>query len=431
MNENNWQAKWSQTQLQGILREQRNAFWQRPIGVKREQLATVLQYADAPHAVIVSGLRRAGKSTLLLQLAHTLGENAFYYISFDDDRFLGFAADDADTLLNALVQAFGQRRIFIIDEVQNIEGWERFARRWMDQGYKLYITGSNAALLSRELGTRLTGRYLPVELLPFSFGEYLTWAQQQGHVDATILPTPSTLVERALLNRALSTYLQVGGIPEALQYPNLPILRTLYDDVIYRDIATRHRIEAIRALKELAFQVLSNPAGLVSFSKIKQQLGIGNVTTVKNYLQFLEDSWLIFTTYLYDASVKRQQIAPKKAYGIDTGLVNTVGFHTSPNSGHLLENVVFLALRRKTTNIHYALTPSGYEIDFYLPDQRLLVQVAQQLTNPQTYAREIRALQDGLAMFKGAKGLLLSTDAEHFDAPQDDIQICSVSEWLL
>ena len=130
------------------------------------------QAADLPHAVIVSGLRRVGKSTLLVQAAHKLGKDKFYYINFEDDRFLGFEAQDANYLYQILVELFGERKIFILDEVQNIPEWERFVRRFMDMGFKFYITGSNASLLSRELGTRLTGRYVPIELFPFSFKEF-------------------------------------------------------------------------------------------------------------------------------------------------------------------------------------------------------------------------------------------------------------------
>jgi predicted AAA+ superfamily ATPase len=427
MTEIRWQAKWSGSQIQTIVREQFEAFWRRPPGIERTQLAQVLRAAQSPHAVIVSGLRRVGKSTLLAQAARRLGEDAFYYVSFDDERFLGFAADDANALLSALAEVFGERRAFVLDEVQNIAGWERFARRWMDQGFKLYITGSNAALLSRELGTRLTGRYVPIELFPFSFGEYLAWRGAPVS-DAT----GRTTLEQARLNRELTAYLRSGGIPEPLQFPELPLLRALYDDVLYRDIAARHHVEEIRALRELAFQLISNPAGLVSFNKLKQQLGLGSVTTVKNYVQYLEDSWLVMTANVFDASVKRQQIAPKKVFGIDTGLMNAVGFHASPNTGHLLENLVYLALRRATREVYYYATPAGHEVDFYLPGDRLFVQVAQHLAHPGTYEREVRALREAMTDVKGSRGLILSTDADaragHGDA---GLEIRDLAAWLL
>ena len=131
----------------------------------------------SPHAVIISGLRRVGKSTLLAQLAHRLGQDRFYYINFEDDRFMGFGAEDANDLYQSLAEVFGERKVWIVDEIQNVPGWEHFVRRFMDMGFKFYITGSNASLLSRELGSRLTGRYVPVELFPFSFTEFLRFRQ--------------------------------------------------------------------------------------------------------------------------------------------------------------------------------------------------------------------------------------------------------------
>jgi predicted AAA+ superfamily ATPase len=377
--------------------------------------------------VIISGLRRVGKSTLLSQMAHTLGKDAFFYVNFEDDRLLGFKAEDADDLYQMLVEVFGNRKIFIMDEVQNVSGWEHFVRRFMDLGMKFFISGSNASLLSRELGTRLTGRYIPVELFPFSFEEYLEFCGE-----TTPDPQRMTTVDRAQLQGQLNTYLQSGGIPDALKYPDLPLLRILYDDVLYRDIATRHRIDAVTALKELAFYLISNPASLVSFNKLKEQLRLGSVNTVSSYINHMENSWLIFTLNLYDFSVKRQQIAPKKIYCIDTGLSHSVGFSFSPNMGKLLENLVFLALRRQTHDIYYYVTPGGYEIDFYLPEKKQLIQVAQHMENPATREREFRALEDAANRLNSHNAIILS-DANENDLEINGmpVQIRSIAEWLI
>lgn len=410
-----------------MLLEQFQAFWQRDTGIEREKLAEIDKAASVPYAVIVSGLRRVGKSTLLAQVAHRLREDAFYYINFEDDRFLGFRAEDADDLYQMLVEVFGERKIFIIDEIQNIPGWEHFVRRFMDLGLKFYITGSNASLLSRELGTRLTGRYIPIELFPFSFTEYLKFRDEP-------IPdlTRMTTVERARLKAAMNAYLQAGGIPDALKYPELPLLRTLYDDVLYRDIATRHRIDAVTALKEMAFYLISNPASLVSFNKLKEQLKLGSVNTISSYIDYMENSWLIFALNLYDFSVKRQQIAPKKIFCIDTGLSNTVGFNFSPNTGKLLENLVFLTLRRQTREIYYYTTPAGYEVDFYLPEKRQLIQVAQHLENPSTRDREVRALEDAVKGVNTQSALILSdANDEGFEINGIPVKILSVSEWMI
>jgi hypothetical protein len=427
MNENNWKSKWSKDQIKAILLEQYQAFWQHDTGIERAQLSEIERLAQLPHAVIISGLRRVGKSTLLAQLAHRLGQDQFYYINFEDDRFLGFQAADANDLYQVLLELFGERHVFVIDEVQNIPGWEHFVRRFMDMGIKFYIIGSNASLLSRELGTRLTGRYIPVELFPFSFAEFL-------HLKGYVRPDLArlTTADKARLQQHLDEYLRLGGLPDPLKYPNLPLLRTLYDDVLYRDIATRYHIEEVRALKELAFYLMSNPASLVSFNKLKAQFHLGSVNTIKNYVEYLENSWLLFTLNVYDYSLKRQQIAPKKVYSIDTGLSNAVGFAFSANTGKLLENMVFLALRRTTDDIYYYTTPTGYEVDFYLPGSHQLIQVAQNLDNPATREREVRALVDALRALNLTSALLLTdSNADPVTEAGLTITIRSLAEWLL
>jgi predicted AAA+ superfamily ATPase len=410
-----------------MLLEQFQAFWRRDTGIERTQLAELERAAPLPHAVIISGLRRAGKSTLLAQLAHRLGEDRFYYVNFEDERFLGFAAEDANDLYALLVELFGERGIFVVDEIQNVPGWEHFVRRFMELGLKFYITGSNASLLSRELGSRLTGRYVPVELFPFSFPEFLRF---RGHVVPDLARL--TTVDAARLQGYLGEYRRLGGIPEPLKYPELPLARTLYDDVLYRDIATRYRIEEVRALKELAFYLMSNPASPVSFNKLKEQLRLGSVNTVKNYVEYLENSWLVFTTNVYDYSVKRQQVAAKKVYAIDTGLANAVGFVFSPNTGKLLENLVFLALRRRTSEIYYYTSSAGFEVDFYLPETRELIQVSQNLAQPATREREVRALTDAMRGLELSRGLILAdANAEPILESGLTIEVRSLAEWLL
>jgi predicted AAA+ superfamily ATPase len=427
MNENLWKSRWSKDQVRSMLLEQFDSFWKRETGIPRERLVEVEQASSLPHAVIISGLRRVGKSTLLAQMANKLGRDAFYYLNFEDDRFLGFQAEDANDLYQSLVEIFGERKIFVIDEIQNISGWEHFVRRFMDTGFKFYITGSNASLLSRELGTRLTGRYVPIELFPFSFREFL---QFRG------LPAPDpgrmTTADKGLLQSALDEYLQSGGIPDALKYPELPLLRTLYDDVLYRDIATRYKLEAVSALKELAFFLISNPASLVSFNKLKDQFHLGSVNTIKSYIDHMENSWLVFTMNLHDFSVKRQQIAPKKIYCIDSGFSNAVGFGFSPNTGKLLENLVFLTLRQQIKEVFYYASPGGFEVDFYLPEKQQLVQVTQTLENPATRERELRALSEAVRSVKAKSALILANSNEDgVEVNGVPVEVRSTAEWLV
>jgi predicted AAA+ superfamily ATPase len=427
MNENSWKSRWNKELIKAMLLEQMQAFWQRDTGIVRTQLAEIEMAKGLPHAVIVSGLRRAGKSTLLAQMAHHLGIDQFYYINFEDDRFLGFQAEDATDLYKVLLEVFGERKIFIIDEVQNIPGWEHFVRRFMDMGFKFYITGSNASLLSKELGTRLTGRYVPIELLPFSFKVFM---QFQGETVSDL--SRMTTADAARLQNSLQSYLQLGGIPDALKYPEFPLLRTLYDDVLYRDIATRYRLDAVTIIKELAFFLMSNPASLISFNKLKERFQVGSVNTIKSYIGYMENSWLFFTLNVYDFSVKRQQIAPKKVCCIDTGLANAIGFGFSPNTGKLLENLIYLALRRKTKDIYYFSSPGGYEVDFYLPKKQQLIQVAQSLDHPAVRDREFRALQEAMRIVKVKSALILADASEDMvKINGTPVEIQSATQWLL
>ena len=226
--------------------------------------------------------------------------------------------------------------------------------------------------------------------------------------------------------------MQAGGIPEPLKYPEMALPRTLYDDVLYRDIATRHRIDDVRALRELAYFLMSNPAAPVSYNKLKEQLRLGSVNTIKNYVEFLENSWLIFTVNVYDYSVKRQQIAPTTGYAIDTGLANAVGFTFSPNHGRLLENLVFLALRRQTRAIYYYRAADDYEVDFFLPETRQLIQVTQSLAAPAVREREVRALTATMQALDIDHAVILTdAGADPITLEGATIEIRAVAQWLL
>ncbi len=372
--------------LASVLQEQRDDFKRKDRGVKRELLTKIEPYIDTPHAIVISGLRRVGKSTFLAQIADAWLDN-YYVVSFEDERLLHFSSDHFDMLHETLITLFGECTTFLFDEIQNVPEWERFVRRMIDKGYKFIITGSNASLLSQELGTRLTGRHVTVELFPFSFGEYMTYNNKPVPTH-----TPYTTHERAALASLVEQYLIKGGIPDTLKYPQLPIHKTLYDDVLYRDIAARYGVESLTSLKELSYYLMSNSATYISYNKLKELLKVGSVNTITSYIEYLHNSWLIFTVNKYAWSIKTQQIAAKKIYTIDTGLMNNVGFSFSPNKGRLMENIVFLHLRKQTSEIFYYKTQRDYEVDFYLPHHNELWQVALHLNDEHTKEREIRAL---------------------------------------
>jgi len=398
--------------LKEILLDQRAVFEKKRPGTPRDVLAEVERHMKKPHAITLAGVRRCGKSTLLRQIADRFLGSGYHYCHFEDERLLGFEARDFAPLHEVLIECFGEQKVMLLDEVQNAPGWEAFVRRMIESGRKFVITGSNAALLSRELGSKLTGRHVTVDVFPFSFREYL---RHLGLVadDALLLQASG----RAALARHLEAYRQGGGFPEPLVYESPDLLAQLYDDILYRDVATRHDIKNTRALRELALYYMSNVATLVSFNKLKASLGLGSVTTVSAYTDFLVQAFVMATVPVYDASVKRRSIAPKKAYAVDTGLANRVSLSFSRNLGALTENMVFLELLRRGTDLSYYRTASGREVDFACRRGRALaelIQVTLSLADPQVRRREVEAVGEALAEQNLEMGLVL-TESEHED----------------
>ncbi|KKQ59335.1 hypothetical protein A3H81_00200 [Candidatus Daviesbacteria bacterium RIFCSPLOWO2_02_FULL_38_18] len=416
------------SEIRTLLIEQQKELLRKDLGVERVRLAEITLYKDTPFTVVISGLRRAGKSTLLAQLAHKFyPDNEYFYVNFEDERFLTFTVSDFAKLHEQLIELFGNKKIFLLDEIQNIEGWERFVNRMIAAGYKFYITGSNASFLSKELGTKLTGRYIPIELFPFSFEEYLQFKK-------VVVPDMNklTTVEKGELKNSFWEYLKKGGIPQALQYPELPIHKTLYDDILNRDIGARYKLTGIKPLRELTFYLLSNISALVSYNKLKELLQLGSVNTVSSYIDYLGASWLLFAMNRYAFSVKKQQIANKKVYCIDTGLVKSVAFSFSEDRGKFLENIVFLKLRRlNDEDLYYYKTEKDREVDFYLPKQKTFIQVSQTLTDPATREREVQALVEAMEEIKGDSAFIVTEDEkETLSVGNKIISIIPVYEWL-
>ncbi len=421
-------TKLTRDQLALTLKEQHQDFTSRDLGVEREILARLKQVVSSPQVTVITGLRRVGKSTLLAQMAQRYFRDGFYFVNFEDERLLNFQASDFDLLHETLISLFGKKHVFLFDEIQNVPEWERFVRRLHDRGYKVVLTGSNASLLSRELGSRLTGRSVRVELFPFSFIEYLRFRNIKiKRLDLL------TTEQKGNLRKLANEYILAGGIPDALKYPELEIHRLLYEDVLYRDIAVRYRLSNVKGLKELAFYLVSTTGNLVSFNKLKNLLKLGSVNTVINYIDYLENSWLFFTLNKYAYSVKEQQIAAKKVYSIDTGLARSVGFSFSGNEGRLMENVVFLHLKRRYRSIYYYKTQKDYEVDFFIPEAGTFLQAAYLFETLKIREREIRALIAAAQEQKNADQLVVVTESEKLRIKEAGfiIQVKPLYEWLL
>src|SRR3989338_5173477 len=311
--------------------------------VRRTILSKITELSGTPFIIIISGVRRCGKSTVL---QHIRTDNC-YYINFDDDRLINFTVDDFQLMYDILIELFGQKKIFIFDEIQNVQGWERFVRRLHNEKMKIYISGSNSNMLSTELGTRLTGRNVSLSMFPFSFSEYLE-LKELSHRTANI-----TSSERALLKRAYNDYITEGGFPKYLITKKEDYLRTLYENIIYRDIITRYKLTYEKTIKQTTYYIASNVGKELSFNTLKKLTGLTSATTIKQYLEYLENSFLAFLVPRYSASLKRQIYSPKKVYFIDTCLARLLGFRPGGDQGRLMENVVFLSLKRKNHEIYF------------------------------------------------------------------------------
>ncbi len=347
---------------------------------------------NSSHIKIISGIRRAGKSTLMTQLIKKTTN--YHHLNFEDPRLINFKFSDFEKLNEIFQEISPKTNTYFFDEIQNIPDWERPIRYMHDQGKKIILTGSNASLLSKELGTKLTGRHLRFELFPFSFEEYLTYFNKKRSLSS------------------FKRYFKDGGFPEYLKSYESELLMELFNDTITRDIIVRHKIREQNEIKSLAIYLLSNISCEFSFNKLKKLLNLGSVNTVISYISYLEDSYLIFTIPKFDYSYKKQLVNPKKVYSIDHGLSRNVSTSFSKNDGRILENIVFLSLRRKHKDIYY-FKDKG-ECDFVIKEGTKITKAIQVCLNinEDNKDREINGLLEAIKTFKLKEGYIITLDQE-------------------
>jgi predicted AAA+ superfamily ATPase len=344
------------------------------------------------HALVVTGIRRCGKSTLVHQFVKKLKRD-FFYLNFDDLRLADFSHTDFH-LLDKVIADSGAKLIFF-DEVQSAEHWELYVRQKLDEGFQLVITGSNASLLSRELGTRLTGRHLSKELFPFSYREFCAFTKRKAGPDS------------------LENYLERGGFPEYLKTGNTDILTQFQSDILYRDIAVRYGLRDAASLRRLFVYLVSNPAQKISPSKLRQTAGVKSPTTVLEYISYFEAAYLVNLLPCFAWSVKAQSLAPKKIYIADPGIIKTSSVSFSGNKGALLENFVSNCLRSVTRDVFYYSDKNGYECDFIVKphEQPRCIQSCWELTK-EDQDREINGLLQAMEYFDQKKGIILTYNTE-------------------
>jgi len=337
----------SKSSLKAVILDQKSTFNKGLINyIPRDIEGDLYKNMNTGFIIIISGIRRAGKSTLLNKIRNDSKEKN-YYLNFDDERLINFTVDDFQTLIETFLELYGKENTFYFDEIQNIKGWERFIRRLHDENKNILLTGSNSSMLSSELGTHLTGRYLEWTLFPFSFKEFLDFNKIK--IDIKKMTTEN----KVLLIKTFKSYLKNGGFPEYLRTQNPDVLRLLYENIIYKDVITRYNLTKEQSLKDLVHFISSNVGKEVTFGSLAKIIGVIKGSTVKDYLSYLENSFLSFILHKYDYSLKKQFLSPKKVYLIDTGLINTVGFRFSEDIGRILENIIFLELKRNKNEIFY------------------------------------------------------------------------------
>jgi len=407
-------------------------------GVPRRQRIDVLP----GKATVLIGVRRGGKSTYLFQLMQRLLDDGvrrenILYLNFFDDRLHDLRREGLGLITEAYYSLYPRKKnsetvYCFFDEIQAVDGWEPFVDRLMrTEQCQVYITGSSARMLSREIATQMRGRALSWELFPFSFREFLDY---QGIESTGALSTK----RRLLVQHAFAEYWETGGFPEVAgldRHLRVKVHQEYFRAVLFRDLIERHDVSHPKALTDLAHRLVDNTSSLYSINRLTGYLKSLShkvpKSAVSDYLEWFEDAYFLFTVGIFDTSIARRKTNPRKIYCIDHALVTSVSSGILLNSGHLLENLVFTALRRVSSEIYYCKTKGGLEVDFIAQMGnrfQLLVQVCESIVEPRTRKREVKALGQAMAELGLNTGTIV-TRSEEEEIAVDAGRIAVVPAW--
>ena len=410
-------------ELYAVLFEQQKDFEREHPIIQREMVGKAIKLISLEMPIIITGIRRCGKSFLLKLIKDELKLKEYLYINFSDDRLIKFEIEDFQKIMDFINEQNCNDFLFI-DEIQEVSGWEKWIDRIKNR-YKIFITGSNSRLLSSELATILTGRSIRLSLTPLNFREFLQ--AKKVNIENWRLD----FKEQAAIRRVLKEFLVTGGIPKRVISEEDIVIKELYEDILYRDIVRRFA-KLDRQIKEIALFFFSNPSSLVSLRAISKMANITNIATVKAVLEAFEGSFLFFFTNKFDYSIKTQIQNPKKVYCIDNGFLINMGFRLSEDKGKLLENLVAIELKRREKEIFYY---SGKcECDFLIREGNKIkeaIQVAYEV-DEKNKEREINGLIEALIKFKLKKGMIITFDQqEEIKLEGKTIILKPVWKWLL
>jgi predicted AAA+ superfamily ATPase len=394
--------------------------------------------------ITIVGPRRAGKTFFLFQTVKKLLKQGvdlsdIIYINFEDERILPMQGADLQLLLEAYFELYeGKESPYVfLDEIQNISGWDKFVRRLNDRGFTIFLTGSNSRMLSREIATSLRGRTLVYELFPFSFIEYL---EAKG-----VKPGKNVAYgkKRHQITRFYDQYFRCGGYPEITFVEDESvkgrIVQDYFNTVFYRDLVERYRIKNTELLRQWLNALVTNVSSLISLTKIENDFrsrGMKKLSraTLSTFAGYVEDVFFGFFVEVFSTSVRKRQVNPKKFYLVDLALHNYLALEFLENRGRLLENLVFLALRRKGHPIFYYKTTQGYEVDFLVKDKgkERLIQVCHDLNRTDTFSREKKALVSGLQELGLKTGTMVTNHEKRVEkVGKFTLNIVPAWEWLL
>ncbi len=394
---------------------------------------------DTNKIVSLVGVRRSGKTYILYETIQKLREQIdsrnIIYINFEDDRLFGITLQHLNTLIEAYFELFPQKRdekIYIfLDEIQEVANWEKFVRRIYDTlNAQIFITGSSSKLLSKEIASALRGRSITYEIFPLSFKEYL----QFQNIDINFYSSKTL----SFIKNSFNNYLTKGGFPEIAMENDEDIQKRILSDyvdlIVYRDIIERYNIKNLSLIKFLIKYVFSNPATLLSFNKLYNELKSQGYRlskdTLFDYFSYLNDAYTVFSSPVFKSSVKEEKKNPKKIYIVDNGFNYIFNTFFSKDFSKLFENLVFLNLRRKYRDIYYF--KEKQEIDFFIPQEKLLVNVSYLIDDQTTLKREINSLEEGMKYFNINKSYLITTEKDEvFKINDKKIITIPLYKWLL
>ncbi len=413
--------------LDFVLFEQQKDFEQIKNLIDRRKTEDLIKLKSLKIPIIITGVRRCGKSSLfkIIKDKLNLNEKGFLYINFNDERLINFKVEDFQKIIDFLEENEYKNPVLFLDEIQETTGWEKWVDRVRTK-YVIFISGSNSKLLSKEISTILTGRSLNISLFPFGFVEFLN----SKKID--LAKWKLDLKKQSEIRKEFNKYLGGGGFPQKIISNQDIVVSELYENILYRDIIGKFNKNLSKQIKEISLYLISNVTSDISLRNLASLVGIKNISTVKRILDSFENSFLFFSTNKFDYSIKKQTQNPKKIYCVDNGFFTSLGFRFSQDKGKLLENLVAIELKRRNKEIYYHKEKN--ECDFVIKEKLKIVNAIQVCysLDDKNEKREYSGLLEAMKKFNVNIGSILTYDQENELKIEDKkIFVKPVWKWLL